>query len=86
MKGNALTARQKWSQFGLGLAVPLPVVLALHFIGARAPWAAIPAVGLWMTPWIEFKTTGRQPKDLAFKQTAALGCSIGYIIFELTRW
>ncbi|MEO7453179.1 MAG: hypothetical protein ABIV13_00270 [Fimbriimonadales bacterium] len=81
-----LTTKQKWSQFALGLGIALAVGLVLHLLGARAAFAAIPAVGMWIDPWIELRTTGRQPKNLVTRQCAALGLTIGYVIFELTRW
>lgn len=86
MSGCKVTAKQAWSQFALGLLIPIPIVAVLFLLGAKAPWAAIPGVALAVTPWIEFKTTGRQPKNLAVTQLAAIGTCIGYVIFELTRW
>jgi hypothetical protein len=81
-----LTLKQKWSQLGLGLAIALAASFVLLLIGAKAPWAAIPAIGMWATPWIEWKTTGRQPRNLTTTQCAAIGLSIGYLVFEMSRW
>jgi hypothetical protein len=81
-----LTVKQKWSQLGLGLAIGLAASFALFLIGAKAPWAAIPAIGMWTTPWIEWKTTGRQPRNLTASQCVAIGLTIGYLVFEMSRW
>ena len=80
-----LTAKQKWTQLGLGLGISLAVCFGLVAIGARAPYAAIPAVAMWLTPWIEWKTTGKQPKNLALTQCAAIGLTIAYLAFELAK-
>ncbi len=80
-----LTAKQKTSQVGLALSISMAAVFALLLVGAGAPWAAIPAVGLWATPWIEWKTSGRKPRNIAVKQCAAIGLTIAYLVFELTR-
>jgi hypothetical protein len=81
-----LTAKQKWQQVGLGLSISMAVMLGLFVLGARAPWAAVPAVGMWATPWIEWKTSGRQPRNLLATQCGAIGLTIAYVVFELTRW
>jgi hypothetical protein len=81
-----LTAKQKWQQVGLGLAISMAVMLGLFVLGARAPWAAAPAVGMWANPWIERRTSGRRPRNLAVTQCAAIGLTIAYVVFEATRW
>jgi hypothetical protein len=81
-----LTTKQKWQQVGLGLSIASAAVFALLLLGARAPWAAVPAVGMWANPWIEWKTSGRRPRNLWATQCAAIGLTIAYVVFELTRW
>lgn len=81
-----LTARHAWAQLALGLCVGLAVGGVLLLLGAKAPWMAIPAAGLWATPWIEQKTTGRRPSRQCSAWAAATGATIGYLIFEATRW
>lgn len=86
MSSDKLTATQEWSQVGMAFGVASCVAIILYFSGAKAPWAAIPAVGLWATPWIEKKTTGKRPHNLATRQCSAIGATIAYVVFELTRW
>jgi hypothetical protein len=83
MTSNELTSKQKWLQLLLTLAVTLSAGLLLLLVGSKAAPLGAVAAGMWATPYIELRTTRRQPPYLTFRQLAAIGVTIAFLLAEL---